>query len=107
MTWVFLILCAGIVGLAVEIWVVYKRQVQALRSEMETVHQQITRHIQAVQQIRQAMEETQERMAALEVEKADTQAQVNIARQQLAETEERMKRLHPTRLLFELEEEER
>ena len=106
MTWVFLILCAGIAGLAIEIWVVYKRQVRALHSEMETVHQQITRHIQSIQSIRRAMEETQERMVALQTEKAETLAQVNIARQQLTAMEERMQRLHPTRLLFELDGEE-
>ena len=106
MTWVFLILCAGIVGLAIEIWVVYKRQVQALHSEMEKVRQQTTRHIQSIQRIRQAMEETQERMAALQTEKAETLAQVNMVRQQLTALEERMQRLHPTRLLFELDGEE-
>ena len=107
MTWVFILFIVGIAGLAVEVWVVYKRQVHALRREMEAVHQQITRHIRAIQQIRQAMEETKERMAALETEKADTQAQVNIARQQLTDMEERIKRQHPTRFVFELDEEER
>lgn len=107
MTWVFLILCAGIAGLAVEIWVVYKRQVQAAHSEMERVRQQTARHIQSIQRIRRAMEETTARMAALQNEKAETLAHVHIARQQLTALEERVKRQHPTRLLFELDEEDR
>ena len=94
-------------GLTAEIGIVYRKQVKALRQEIDQVHPQIERHIQNIQSIRQATEETKDRMTALGREKVGTQAEVNIARQQLTEIEERIKRQRPTLLLFELDGEER